>query len=92
MVQAGAVVVIGSVSWTEMKKATIDVREVSVTQKDQTWRMCDSALTLVESDKESRRAFLTLESSTGLRSSSACLFLKVDWHVTGSEAPRRNPI
>ena len=53
--------------------------------------MCDSALTLVESDKESRRAFLTLESSTGLGSSSA-FFLKVDWHVTTSEAPRRNPV
>ena len=54
--------------------------------------MCDSALTLAESDKESRRAFLTLESSTGLGSSSACLFLKVYWHVTTSEAPRRNPV
>ena len=33
MVWAGAAVVIGSVSWTEVKKTTIDVREVSVTQK-----------------------------------------------------------
>ena len=33
MVQAGAAVVIGSVGGTEVKKATIDVREVSVTQK-----------------------------------------------------------
>ena len=92
MVQAGAAVVIGSVSWTEVKKTTIDVREVGVTQKDQAWRMCHSALTLAESDKESRRAFLTLETSTGLGSSSACLFLKVDWHVTTSEALRRNPV
>ena len=41
--------------------------------------MCDSAFTLAESDKESQRAFLTLESSTGLGSSS-------------SEALRRNPV
>ena len=61
-------------------------------KKDQAWRMCDSTLTLVESAKESRRAFLTLESSTGLGSSSACLFLNVDWHVTTSEALRRNPV
>ena len=54
--------------------------------------MCDSALTLAESDKESRRAFLTLESSTGLRSSSACLFLRVVWHVTTRDALRRNPV